>query len=461
MASTPAPLTSCPFKPVKPTPDQARKLEIARVGMMAKMPFLAHVFYGTMREVVSTDVPTAATDGRHLIVNPVYLTSLKDPEAITVFCHEAWHAVARHSQRALAHKRTGHIKNLPYDHEHVNKAMDWVVNADLHKAGLMLNPSWLYRTDVTGDELWEDVYERTYQGQPQGGQSGKPQGGQSGKPRPGTQGAPGAGQGQTPGSPPPGTFGATRDAPRGGKRDPVADAQGGAFDTVLEPPIDPVSGQEDLPDEAEFREAVAQAYAAAKAMGNAPDGALRRIVDELLTPQVDWRDHIRLLLTGRLGNHAEDWSRPNRRRLALAPIVILPGRRGYGCDTVAVGVDTSGSIGKRELLAFMSEVGGVLADCRPKRIIVIGCDAAVHKVEEVRSLEDVGVLAREGLGGGGGTDFRPVFQYLEDNNIRPETLVFLTDLMGRFPHEAPAYPVVWAATTAITAPFGEHVRIKI
>jgi predicted metal-dependent peptidase len=222
-----------------------------------------------------------------------------------------------------------------------------------------------------------------------------------------------------------------------------------------------MSGQEDLPDEAEFREAVAQAYAAAKAMGNAPDGALRRIVDELLTPQVDWRDLIRLLLTGRLGNHAEDWSRPNRRRLALAPIVILPSRKGYGCDTVAVGVDTSGSIGKRELLAFMSEVGGVLADCKPRRIIVLGCDSHVHKVEEVRALEDVGVLARDGLGGGGGTDFRPVFSYCEENNIRPEALIYLTDGLGRFPHEAPAYPTVWAMTTDVQPPFGETVRIKL
>jgi predicted metal-dependent peptidase len=35
--------------------------------------------------------------------------------------------------------------------------------------------------------------------------------------------------------------------------------------------------------------------------------------------------------------------------------------------------------------------------------------------------------------GGGGTDFRPCFCWLEEKGIYPQTLVFLTDLWVRFP----------------------------
>ena len=46
--------------------------------------------------------------------------------------------------------------------------------------------------------------------------------------------------------------------------------------------------------------------------------------------------------------------------------------------------------------------------------------------------------------GGGGTDFRQVFQWVEQQGISPECLIYLTDLeCSRFPEE-PFYPVLWA-----------------
>jgi hypothetical protein len=37
----------------------------------------------------------------------------------------------------------------------------------------------------------------------------------------------------------------------------------------------------------------------------------------------------------------------------------------------------------------------------------------------------------------------------------------VTDLEGRFPAEAPGYPVVWCATTDHKVPFGDVVRVKV
>jgi predicted metal-dependent peptidase len=39
--------------------------------------------------------------------------------------------------------------------------------------------------------------------------------------------------------------------------------------------------------------------------------------------------------------------------------------------------------------------------------------------------------------GGGGTDFRPVFAYLDEQAIMPQSLIFLTDLCGQFPEKDP------------------------
>src|ERR1019366_680109 len=59
--------------------------------------------------------------------------------------------------------------------------------------------------------------------------------------------------------------------------------------------------------------------------------------------------------------------------------------------------------------------------------------------------------------GGGGTDFGPCFDWLEEQGIRPQTLVFLTDLCGTFPETEPEYPVLWASTERRQAPFGSVI----
>lgn len=415
---------------VKLTYDEQRAMDVSMVAFMNASPFYAHLAHSIGRFVYTRDIGTAATDGRHIFINPGYLTGLKVPECTMLHCHEMQHLVSLHPQRAKHYASVGRIKSKPFDKDHVNKSMDWVINADIlaNVPDVSINPSWLLRPDVRGDELWEDVYERTYDAHIQGQK--------------------------------PCTADDIGKSVRGQKGDPQADARGGFFDEVMDPPVDPVTGAEDLPDANEFKEAVAKAAAVAKAMGKLP-ASLKRLVEEILDPQVAWTDHIRMLLAGKIGARGETWNKPNRRRLALNPIVIMPGRRGYGADTVVVAVDTSGSIGDRELNAFMAEVGGILNDCKPRRIIVLGCDARITSEEEVSTLDEVCELAGKGLGGGGGTSFVPVFEFCEEQNIRPETLVYLTDGYGTFPESKPAYPVIWAMTTTVDPPWGEIVQVKV
>lgn len=446
---------------VKPTPEQTYNLEVMRVAFLTACPFYHSLFYSIGREVLTDDprIPVAATDGRHIVLNLARFTKYKTAEQVTIMAHEMDHLLCRHPQRFEHYLKLGAIKGMPAHRDFANVCMDLVVNANIvdtlvKDGSAAFMTDWIYDPKIPGTDLWEDVYERLCKNAPKQPQGRAGQG--ASQPGPGDPTDP---PGQ-PSPPNPGkTYGASGSAPKGAKSDPVAQANGGAFDVLLPVPIG-ADGAPDLPDESEFKEAVARAAAVAKAMGKLP-AHIQRIVADILEPQVDWREHIRLLITGRVGARGETWARPNRRRLALNPIVVMPGRRGYGAETVVVGVDTSGSIGDRELAAFLAEVGGILNDAKPHRIVVIGCDAEVTQVDELTSLDELGELRARGIKGGGGTRFEPVFDFIEEHRLKPEAVIYLTDGMGSYPDEKPAWPTVWAMTTDIEPPWGDHVRIKV
>lgn len=426
------------YKSCELTPEQKYAAEVARVGFMSACPFYAHYFYSEMNEVFTKDIPMAATDGRNIFINPDYLASLKPPERVFVYTHEVYHVVCKHPTRMKHYSSEGKVRGLGFDAQQMNIAQDYVINADLMEQGVgMYNPEWLYDRSVSGEDLAEDVYEKRYKKPPEGG---------------------GRGQGNS-------TFGSSGQSGRGTKSDSQAQANGGAFDHVLPPPVDPVTGKEDTPTDAEFKEAIARAASAAKAVGKMP-GSLQRRIDEILEPQVDWREHVRALLTGKMGHNRETWGTLNRRYAALGalsnrPMPQFPGRKGFGADTVAVAIDNSGSIREKEMATFFAEVGGVISDVRPKRVIVIWCDAQIRQIDEARNIDELADVRVKGAPGGGGTSFVPPFEYLAVENITPDTLIYLTDLYGSAPEKPPGYPVVWAATTDRKEPWGDVVRIKV
>jgi predicted metal-dependent peptidase len=62
--------------------------------------------------------------------------------------------------------------------------------------------------------------------------------------------------------------------------------------------------------------------------------------------------------------------------------------------------------------------------------------------------------------GRGGTAFAPVFAWVRDNAPDASAVVYLTDMDCDAWGEAPACPVLWAATERPrAAPFGETVRV--
>jgi len=217
-------------------------------------------------------------------------------------------------------------------------------------------------------------------------------------------------------------------------------------------------GHMDAPPTAEVRNTwkvatIQAANTAAKRNGTVP-GELARYVKELTDPKEDWRSRLRRFAT----ESARDdfsWAKPNRMYASLG--LILPGMHSHTVRDITCVGDTSGSVTEPIWDALTSEMRDIHTSARPQVTRVMCCDADVQSVAELSPHDEFAMEAK----GFGGTDFRPPFAWLEERDIKPSCLVYLTDGYGPFPDEPPPYPVLWVMTTSVVPPWGEHVRIQL
>lgn len=451
-----------PMKRVKLTGEEESKYQISQAYLLIHAPFFADLFYSKLPVVFTHDIPIAATDGFRLFINPRTFFKYNVREQVFIICHEIMHCIWNDCGMAFAWQRAGTIicpgGVLPYNDHLMGAAMDFVINALLIDAKVgAFSKDWLYDPNMSekGHEANVVVYEKLWAMQPPPPPPPPPGKG------PGPVGP--VGPGGTPPQP-----GGTTPPPPGGKV--PGDGQT-RFDEHLQPGagtgMDPDEAQAGR-SEAEWRVAVAAAAHAAEAQGKLPAG-LKRFVGDILEPKQSWQDLIRSAISRRLGSDGYDWTQLDERQL-LRPelgydLVCFPQSSSFDCGTIAIGVDTSGSIGMAEVERFFSEMAGIVADLNPRQLIVLWCDAAVDRVDYLEEPQDLNQLKsqidEEGVPGGGGTAFAPVFVEIEEKGLEPELLVYFTDLYGSFPKKAPKYPVVWGCITDQVAPFGETVRVEL
>ena len=199
--------------------------------------------------------------------------------------------------------------------------------------------------------------------------------------------------------------------------------------------------------------ATVQAAADAKAIGKLP-GSMERFLENMRQPEIDWRARLRRFVT-EINRDDYSWSRMNRRMASYG--FFLPGLWSENMGEVVVAIDTSGSIDQATLNAFGSEVKAIVDTVRPIKTTVIYCDATVNHVDEFLPNDQLYFK----MHGGGGTDFRPPFKYMENKSIKPAAFVYLTDMFGPFPSQPPDFPVMWVATSGVVGPFGETVPISL
>ena len=92
---------------------------------------------------------------------------------------------------------------------------------------------------------------------------------------------------------------------------------------------------------------------------------------------------------------------------------------------------------------FVGALQVVLDECRPQNLHVMSCDAAVSRVRTDYAPGDMISTDAKSYPGGGGTDFRPVFDAIGKMDDQPCCAVYLTDGYGAEPTKAPDYPVLW------------------
>jgi len=394
--------------------------------MLLHTPFFASLMLDMLDTKVGKfpGIDTAGTNGKTIWFDEDFLGSLEIPEAVFLCCHEIGHAMWLHMDRGMKWKDLG-LHGRPFSFGLYNVAADYVINAMLvaSKIGRMPKCGLLDRR-FTGDMLVEDVYKTLLDEQPPDKGQGQGEGGEgSGEPPDGS------------------STGIPSKAGAGGK-DPM--------DTHIYEPAKVA--------DAEMKRAIATAVSQAKAMGKMPS-QLEKWVEATLRPQIDWKEKLRRMVTRLATRDSTTWSSPHRRRL-VSQKVYLPSYTGFGAGEMVGAVDTSGSMGQKEFDAAWSEFSDIIMNCRPERMWLMSCDAKVHNVHDLPSYHDI-YMDRPEMRGGGGTDFRPVFEEIEERGIAPAVLVYFTDGYGTFPDEAPSYPVIWVMTEDVVAPFGETVKVEL
>jgi predicted metal-dependent peptidase len=377
----------------------AALIKKARAGLILDQPFFGALAL-KLRMVEDPAEETGCTDGREIRYNPAWINSLSLEQVKGVLAHEVMHCASNH-----------HTRRGTRDPKKWNVAGDYVINSVLEETGFRLPADALDGRPYKGMST-DAVYAAIPDPAPGGGSGGD---GQSGNDQD------------------PGGCGGVEDA---------KDDQGNQATAA-----DQTKAEQD------WKVSTIQAAQAAKMMGKLP-GAIERMLDPILNPKVDWRDVLRNFLE-RAARNDYSWRTPNPRYIQQG--IYLPRLHSLEMGDVVVAVDTSGSIGQDELSQFAGELSGML-EAYDMTAHVVYVDARVQAHETFTS-DDLPLELHPK--GGGGTDFKKAFDWVVDQDLTPAAMVYLTDLWGRFPAEAPDYPVIWCVIDGSdqAAPFGETIHV--
>jgi len=121
-------------------------------------------------------------------------------------------------------------------------------------------------------------------------------------------------------------------------------------------------------------------------------------------------------------------------------------------EDFVIAIDTSGSTMRGPVVRFIEDVYDIMEQCEISRrtnLHIVQCDDNVRSDDVVRSRADMKRLVDNiEVKGGKGTDFRPVFSYVdylmdEGEFNKLKGLIYFTDGMGTYPTKKPSYPVAF------------------
>lgn len=439
------------------------KIAAARVWLLKEKPF-----FGVLARalVVSPSLETAAlrlTADDRLLVNPLVVLEARFPALCARVAHVALHAALG------AYARRGEREPLRW-----NVAHDLAIAPLLRAAGMPAGPELFLDGLAEGasaeqcylaleegarpDELWCDLADPPPK---------------EASPPAGTFTRQDDGEGDEPGD-----SGGGGEGPQPGEGEPDEGDDGSDADEPSEPSRDapePVPRMLARAHELQWKMRLAEAMEEERASGGKTFGELPAWLDELvratIEPPADWSATLQRSIA-MLARSERSFLRPSRRMSALVgpgedwpSVVAMPGRRVLPAGRLVAVIDTSASIDAKELARFLGALASVATAEGFDEVRLVQADAEVTRDETVLAAE---LLFQEiGIVGRGGTNFRPALAQLADESRRfgeRFTVVYLTDLDGRFPEPAEVrlLDVLWVVPgrAARLPPFGRVVEME-
>jgi len=343
-------------------------------------------------KTVSDDIPTACTNGRDELYGRAFVDSLTDAELRFLILHECYHKMYRHlTTWKHLHDKNHTLANMSCDYNLNGKLVD--ENKDDGFATMPRdadgNLMGLFDEKFREGNGWMDtakifsILDDDDDGDDEG-EGGNESGG---------------------------------DDPQG-----TSCAQPKGFDEHDWEGANKLSDEEIKELEKDIDIAIRQGSMAAGKLGSNGN----RNFDELMQPQVDWREVLReFIQTTCTGSDYSTWKRPNRRYIGAG--VYMPSGISERIDELVIAIDTSGSISDTAVALFLSEVQSICTTVKPEKVRVLYWG---HEVvgDEVYELNELDTLVRSTkVRGGGGTDVECVTAYMDEHKISPQAAIILTD----------------------------------
>ena len=199
----------------------------------------------------------------------------------------------------------------------------------------------------------------------------------------------------------------------------------------------------------EYAQALAKEVATRKSL--MPLG-FERLAKKVEAKNIDWKFELYNAINRHMRNNYA-FMPPNKKHLYRG--FALP---SLTSDTLSliVAIDTSGSIQEEILGAFVEEFKTIMQNFPAVNIELLIADAKIQGHYSFKNAQDIDFV----LKGGGGTDYRPVFDYIDANFPMSSMLLYFTDGDGIFPRIPPSYEVLWALSNRKDRiPFGRSIVI--
>ena len=413
------------------------KLSAARTRLILDKPFLGTlVLRLPMIEADPHWCRTTATDARAFYYNREFIDAISLDHVQFIMAHEALHCALSHFARRQ--HRVRHRWDVACDH---------AINPLLVEDGLRAPPGTLLLDEfkgMTAEEIYpyikDDTDEETLDDHAYDDAEGGQQGNANNPNPPPPQNE--RESGESPGK--------SKDKPEEGQSDDAQAEPDNAHHGAAQPP--PLSATERERLSVQWQERLAGAAQLALQAGKL-SGSLARLVDHLLQPQLPWRMLLARYMTA-IARDDYSYMRPSRREGSA----ILPSLRSSHID-IAVVLDVSGSIKEAELNEFLAEINAIKGQLRAG-ITLQACDDKLASDGPWRYEAWEEITLPRSFPGGGGTDFRPVFTWLETVDRRPDLLVYFTDALGEFPEHEPPGLVLWLVKGKATVPWGQRVQLN-